>query len=271
VARYYYAWCFYQLGQEKRALKEFESFLINHPQSDLSPHVMYWIGEYYHDRAKFTKAEEHFRKILAEFPHSQIAADAYYSLSWTLHASGDIEGALNSMNKFAELFPDSPLVPDVMLRSADILIQQKHHDRALVRFQELVENYADSPYQKTAYRKMGMIYKEQKSYDEAITHFRGALGTTTHEMDAQVQFQIGECFEERDDLDSAIEEYLKVSYTYPESAFWSLRSKLRCAQIFERLGKLQDAEKLYVELSTGDTAEAEYAKERLEWMQGMTE
>ena len=61
----------------------------------------------------------------------------------------------------------------------------------------------------------------------------------------------------------SIPEYLKVVYLYPEAFELGVRSRLRCAQIFERYNQIEEAVKIYKELADQDIEEAKYAKEKL--------
>jgi len=163
------------------------------------------------------------------------------------------------------------MAPEAALKISQILIETEDYDEALKNLRELTGEYKDTPFEKTAFRKMGVILKEKTRYVEAVDYFRKAIGGQMKEIDAQVQFQIGECFEEAEDLESALDEFLKVTYDYPDSKFWSLRAQLRSAQVFEKMERWEEARNVYSKLAAGDTAEAEYARERLEWIKGKTD
>ena len=126
--------------------------------------------------------------------------------------------------------------------------------------------FPDSESTINAYRKIANFKKDAKDLDGAIGYLRKALGTKNNELNAQVQYEIAESFEKQGDLVKAVEEYLKVSYLYSKGAFWSVRAQLKCAQLFERLDKPEEAKKLYEKLAGMDIEESSLAKSRLEWL-----
>ena len=72
-------------------------------------------------------------------------------------------------------------------------------------------------------------------YEEAVQNFRRALGQETDDLNAQTQYEIGECLENSGKLNEALDEYGKVLRLYPKSKFWRTRAELVSAKILERL------------------------------------
>ena len=143
-------------------------------------------------------------------------------------------------------------------------LQEGKSDEAIAKSEELALRFPDSEATRDAYRKIATFKKDAKDIDGTIAYLIKARGTQNNELNAQVQYEIAESFEEKGDLAKAAEEYLKVPSLYPKGAFWSVRAELKSAQIFEKLDRPGDARRLYEKLKEMDVEESAFAKKRLE-------
>jgi len=233
MARYQAAWCYYNIGKEAEAITEFTSYLRDYPGAANIPDVIFWFGEYYGSKKKYDKAKEYYGVIADNYAASGIAEEALYQLADIYYKDGDSDGA-----------------------------------RA--RLEELALNFPESVYAKRAYRKIASMRKGAKDYDGAVSSLAKALDAENNEANAQTQYEIAECFENKGDLARASEEYLKVSSLYSKGTFWSVRATLKCAKLFEGMEKFDEARQLYEKLSDMDVAESAFAKQRLELIKWRT-
>jgi tol-pal system protein YbgF len=60
----------YLKGSYDLALREFQEYLDNFPETDLADNATYWIGESYYRQRRFRQAVEQFDKVLERFPRS---------------------------------------------------------------------------------------------------------------------------------------------------------------------------------------------------------
>jgi tetratricopeptide (TPR) repeat protein len=229
MARYQIPWCLYNIGKETEALAEFSGYLKDYPKADNALDVIFWFAEYYDAKKKYDKAREYYSVIVDDHPDSGMVSEAMYQL-------------------------------------AGILYEEGKYDEALARFRELVSRDPASDYAGRSYRKMARIKRDLKDYDQAAEYLAKALNRDNNELNAQIQYEIAECAEEKGDLAKAVEEYLKVTYLYSNGAFWSVRATLASAKLFERLEKFEEARRLYEKLADMDVEESAFAKQRLEWI-----
>ena len=158
------------------------------------------------------------------------------------------------------------MADEALYQLAGILYEEGKTDEAIAKFEELASRSPDSDYERRSYRRMAKIKKGLKDYDAAALDMQKALTRDNNELNAQIQYEIAECAEEKGDLSKATEEYLKVTYLYSDGTFWSVRATLACAKIFERLEKFGEARRLYEKLADMDVEESAFAKQRLEWI-----
>jgi len=117
-----------------------------------------------------------------------------------------------------------------------------------------------------ASKYLGDISRKEKGFKDAIKYYRDALDGRRGDFNADIQYTIGQLYEELEDFDNAVAEYMKVGYIYPDSTRVVAVSQLDCARIFEKQKKWQEAERLYKKVSMMDAEKSTYAKERLGWI-----
>jgi len=139
-------------------------------------------------------------------------------------------------------------------------------DEAALGLGKFVSDFPDSELARTAYMKIAKIKKDKGDPDGNIAYLRKAQTGADTELNSQIQYEIAEALEHNGDLAKATEEYMKVPYMYPKGIFWSVRAQLKCAQVMERLGKNDEARKLYEKLAGMDAEESDLARKRLEWL-----
>ncbi len=231
MAAYQIARAYYGMKKDDDAAREFSAFLKQYPGSDLVPDVWFWFGEYYISKGKFEKAGESFNAILKSSAAGDIRERALFALAASKYDEKDLSGSIEKLDQFLKEFPES-----------------KVRGKALA--------------------KAAAISKSMGDMDRAVWYLKNALTTENNESNAQIQYEIAEAIEAKGMPGEAAEEYLKVPYVYPAGAFWAVRAELKCAQIFERLGKFEDAKRLYEKLAAMDVEESKLARQRIEWIGG---
>lgn len=233
MALYQEGWCCHNMGKEDAAVDAFNKFLKSYPDSEMAPDALFWLGDYYNAKAKYDHALEYYSAIVKNFPASDIAENALY-------------------------------------QSAIMLNDEARSQEALAKFEEVTSKYPNGVLAGLAYRKMAKIRKGGGDYAAAIECLKRSLTAENNELNAQTQYEIAECYELKPDQLKAQEEYLKVPAIYSKGKFWSIRAQLKCAKIFEDLGKTADAKMLYEKLAEMDVEESAFAKKRLEWIRWKT-
>ena len=175
---------------------------------------------------------------------------------------------MKKLNNIWERYPDSELVPKSLLKMGEILVEAKRVNEGLCKFEELVYSYPNSPFARMAHKKTGEVLKTQKSYHMAIAHFKKAMTDEDTDMNAEIQFYIALCLEEKGDLKDAVVKYLKVVYLYPSGKYWGIKAQFKCAQLFEKDNEIAKAEKIYERLADEPVEEGAYPRSRLAWPKG---
>jgi tol-pal system protein YbgF len=72
-------------GNYKMAVKGFEEYLKQYPQTGLSDNAVYWIGECYYIQKDYPNAQQAFTRLTSEYPKSEHLASAKLKLGMSLY------------------------------------------------------------------------------------------------------------------------------------------------------------------------------------------
>lgn len=262
-AEYEIADCYDRMGNEKEAMNRFKMLRSKYPDSSLTPEVMWWLGEYYYRHNELGLSRRYFSSLIQDFPKSSLIADAYYALGLSFQEESKFSEAIENFNKVLNL-GKSDLAGQAAIAIADIYVKQNKPDLALIKYKDCIREYpnlASLIYPKIA----GILYKRSE-YTEALDFFRKALESAPLKDIAVIQMKIAEVLEAQGKPDEAIEEYLKVTYLFPENSSQAVKALLRVAQIYESKENFKEALNIYKRIVAIDTEEAKYAQERIDWI-----
>lgn len=263
AAEYEIANCLYQLGREKEALQRFKVFLKKHPESKTCADIVYWLGEFYSSKENYETARRYFRLLLNDYPDSELCDSAVYSIGVTYLKSDRLKAALKT---FSQLLKSKNLQLgfNSALSMADIYIAGKDYNTAFDIYNKLIADNRFASYRQVALIKKADTLRLSHNYKESMATYKQALD---NKYDSQILFKMGELNEEMGDLDSALDNYLKLSYLPGLDQALAKRALLRAARICEAKNNWQEAAKIYNKLKDSQFEEAEYARDRLNWIE----
>ncbi|MFH1858055.1 MAG: tetratricopeptide repeat protein [Candidatus Omnitrophota bacterium] len=268
LARYEMGWCFYQMGQRDRAVATFKEYLEKYPDSDIAPDIYFWLAEYYERQKAYPQSEKYYGRLLEKFPKTTLGDEALLRWSSIVSERKRYEQALRLLDQLLERYPESPLVGEALLQKSEILFEIKKTDEARKILDQILERFAGSPIEKQAARRTGEFLREGGNYSEAISYLLRAKTGDAYEPNAQIQFEIGECYEALGDWDKAMEVFSQLAQLYPKSTYWVMRSHLKIGALLEKKGKWQEAVRIYTNLTSSyRMEEVAVARERLNWIQ----
>lgn len=105
---YEIAFSFIKSNDYTRAIKSFESFIIEFPKHKLASNAYYWMGESYYAQKNFKEASIKFLKGYNGFPQGRKAPDNLLKLGMSLGQIGQKENACKTFSKLSSEFPNAP-------------------------------------------------------------------------------------------------------------------------------------------------------------------
>ena len=264
ISEYCSGWTNYRLGRVDEAYSIFSHMSQEKGEDELTPGVIFWFGEYFYGKGDFAQAREHFSRVKEDFPESNFAYDSEYWMAWAMYDDNMIEESLKQFLTVSTSSAGDKWSPKATLTLGDILKKQGDAEGAIRHYETVATVYKGSGIANIANNRIGIILKSGEQYVLAMEYFRRALTRENTQTNAQIQFDLAECYEKEGDNLRALEEYLNVEYRYPAGEFWVMRSRLKCAELFEAGGDMEKARKMYEKLARGFGRDAEYAKQKME-------
>ncbi len=264
LSQYQIGWCLYQMGEREKAVGAFRDSLTRYPDSEIAPEVHFWLAEYYIRFKEQEKAIAQLQDLVENFQKSPLAEEALFRWASLLAEKGKTEAAEKLFDQLLTRYPNSSLKQQALLEKVTLLIGSGalKESRALV--DQLLAQGPQTSAGRLLAQRLAVLFKNSGHYSEAIDYFKKAQTGDEYEPNAQIQYEIGTCYEAMGDLERALLEYVKLSSTYPKSTYWVVRADLRSAQIFEKLGRWKEAMHSYEKLASWDRLEeAGFARERL--------
>jgi tol-pal system protein YbgF len=97
----------FQKGDVEGARKKFESFLKQYPNTELSGHAQFWIGETYYQKKDFEKAILEYEKAITKYPEGSKVPAALFKQGLAFLELGDKANARNLFRRVVERYPRS--------------------------------------------------------------------------------------------------------------------------------------------------------------------
>lgn len=264
-AEYEIADCFYRMGNEREAMARFKNLRSRYPNSSLTPEIMWWLSGYYYRHNELDLSRRYLIALIQDFPKSNLVADAYYVLGSSYEDESRHEEAIDNFKKVIET-GKTDLSGQAAIAIADICVRQDKLDLAISSYKEIIKTYPNLSM--AIYPKLADLFLKTNNYNDSIDFYRKTLdGVSVKDM-AGIQLKIAEAYQGQGQLPEAIEEYLKVSYLYPENNETAVKALLRVAQIYEDKENFKEASNVYRRIIAMNTEEAKYARERIDAITG---
>jgi tol-pal system protein YbgF len=97
----------YLKGNSDLAMREFQEYLSDFPDTDLASNATYWIGESYYRQRKYRQAVAQFDQVLQRYPHSEKRASALLKKGYSQLALGERTAGVASLRQVVRQHPTS--------------------------------------------------------------------------------------------------------------------------------------------------------------------
>jgi tol-pal system protein YbgF len=97
----------FQKGDTEGARKKFEAFLKQYPNTELSGHAQFWIGETYYKKKDYEKAILEYEKAITKYPEGSKVPAALFKQGLAFLELGDKANARNLFKRVIERYPRS--------------------------------------------------------------------------------------------------------------------------------------------------------------------
>jgi TolA-binding protein len=103
--------CYLEIGNDERALKIFQYYVLHYQSGDDMPYVLFDMGEIYQKKNSFFEALLCYQKIVDNYPKQDIAENALCSVGATYLNLHKYEIAIQTYLSFIAKYPKSEALP----------------------------------------------------------------------------------------------------------------------------------------------------------------
>lgn len=223
-AEYQIADCYFQLGDDKEAMSRFNALRSKYPQSNLTPDVIWWLGEYYYQNDDLGLSRRYFYSLTQDFPQNALIPDAWYILGSIYKQEGEYPQAIDYFTKVIDS------------------TRQDLNNKAVINLAE--------------------VYVKNNEPEKALIFYRKGL-ESSGKAEIGIRFKMAEILQALNRTREAKEEYLKISDMPSENKEYIIKSLFRLAQMYENSLERQEALRIYEKIVLMAVPESRYAQERI--------
>lgn len=117
---YKQAYGMFKNGDYTNAIKRFENFLIDYPNSSLAPGAAYWIGNARYALRDYQLAIDAQKKLISTYPDSLKTPDAFLNIASSQQELGDRKASQHTLEDLIAKFPQSDAAKKAKQRLAHI-------------------------------------------------------------------------------------------------------------------------------------------------------
>ena len=258
---------FYQEGKYDNFSEWVEAFLEKHPNHPTGANVLLLLGDFYRRRSNLALAIETYRRIRFTFPSLPLADEARLREATLLVRAERLKEAKAVLYGVTRR-PDSPYYPQAIFLLGEIYYGQKQFAAAARYYEELMrmedEAIAERSWLRAgeAYKAMGNstralqvlrafvsrhpqaeltgdawlmignLFSGSALYHEAIAAYRKGVVTGRRGIKAAAQLGIARSHQKLKDEGTALTEFMKVYYLYPDQKATVVQALLEAGDIY---------------------------------------
>jgi TolA-binding protein len=163
-AAFYEALCATRLDNSDMLYK-WESFLKDFPESNRHPYAYYYMGDYYLQKNKFSKAEKWFSKVKASGLDLKTRDAYYFKTGYTYFMEEDYDRALSYFDQVSQ--NNKKYSSSILYYRSHIDYQNGDYDKAMIGFNKLKN---DKAFGKVVPYYIAQILYLKKDYKEAVKY-----------------------------------------------------------------------------------------------------
>jgi TolA-binding protein len=210
----------YARGMHKLAIKEYNGFLQDNPNSTNLAAAYFRLGECYRNLGNLKDAEKSYRVVFNKYRKSKYGLRAGCKRADLFMQIGDYDAALDL---FAAVMAENPPVEIAgacTYFSGESLLKQKKTEDAVAAFEKIVKNYSASSFKSYALLKLGDIYATtENNQAKGLDYFkRAAEESSTDRAKAESVFQMAELYFRAKDYSKSADYYRQLLNKYPADA-----------------------------------------------------
>jgi tetratricopeptide (TPR) repeat protein len=268
-------------------LVNFRKAYDKHPQMDEHlASFEFENGKKEYQNKKFDSALRHFSTIQKKYKKTEFVDDALYYEGLCYTTLNKVDDAEKRLTKFIKEYSNSPLLGDVYNTMGNLYLRGEQTDPAMAAFRKAVETASNPESKSVAMSNLIRMYKNLglwdsalqlsreyikefpnapdiidkkilvgiclsslNRYSEAVDYLKKTKFVASSEQEPEIQFYIGEAYFNAGQYENAIGEFVKIPLLSKKTKLqWEASALYYSGQAYEKLGRLNDAVRMYTEI-----------------------
>ena len=235
----------------------------------LSPKAQYWIGLSYVNLGQSAEAIQAFQKVIQQYRDSDIVPDAMFQLGTLYRQNNELDNSISYFNRTLSntrgKAQDPSFISEVYYQIGLTHLKQTDDEKAKIAFRKSIDVSGGSFSSYQSRIELARILARAKMDEEAQKLLSQVIQDRNDELAAEAQKVSGDVLFQAGKYQEAVTAYLRVKYVYQAYPSWVATALYSAGNTYEKMGKVEDAKKVYEEVVNKYPAEkiSEKAKERL--------
>jgi len=260
---------FFEKGEYKRAISEFEKLIDNYPNSKYSPSAQYYIGRSYEELGEYYQAFLTYQKTIDKYPYNErveeiierqydigsMFLDGRKAKIMGMKILPATDKAAEILSKVVENAPFGRFADVAQYKIGEAYKKQEFYEEALLAYQKLIDDYADSPLVDDAKYQIALCtyyvsrdpYYDQEYTDRAIEEYEQLIAMTSDaELNREARDALNELREKK--AQSALEtakfyekrKHYKSAIIYYEDVIKNYGDTMAAAEAQQRMKELEE-------------------------------
>jgi len=217
---------YFEQGQVEKAISVYKQYLSEYPTGKYRARALFRSGEIlYFTQSKRGEAVETFTQLIKNHAFTPYGLQAREILAGIYRdETNDYMRAVFEYRWLLKQNPKPEKEAEYQFQIAHCYYLASRYEKAIAEFELFIERYPKSSLLEPAYNELGSIYLIQVKPDQALEVFKTMLVKfPANPLQPEIEFKIGECYEEMGLLEEALAQYKKVRPDYTNQSAVDIR------------------------------------------------
>jgi len=232
--QYQIAETYYKSKDYPNAIQQFNILILNYPGSEAIANSMFFLGNSYDQLQKSADAISAYTLFIQTFPKHDLMPEILTRLGADHYLLGNYEEAIGAYRQIVDRFPVKPYIEDALYNIAVCYEKMKKLSEAMAMYQDFAVRYPNNPRTSAALIQIGIYYQNQQLWDLAIETYRKASRLEKGSALLELNFRIGDCYENAGKLPDAVKAYQALVSLSPKSNIYRVTALSQLAALYEK-------------------------------------
>jgi TolA-binding protein len=237
-----------QERMKESAVKTYQELISLYPNNELAEEARFRIALLHARDGKWTEAIEEMNQVIHHSPKNHLAVEARVELGGIYLLLKNYPKALEQYEWVIKHHPQHPSAKRVYLGMEEGYRSLGKMDQAEKILKELSGSFPREDIQYEGQLRLGTLYYTQKRFGDAVAAFSVAVRSPEERVASQAQYKLGEAYLEAGNRESALVQFSKVVYLYPQHPDLMEEALLKLGALYVEEKKTSEARQIYHKL-----------------------